>query len=166
MFALLEMHVRRPVPHIDLHEAANTASCSLSPGNQLWVVAHEWRGGGMSVMPPNREYRIRRTTKDERVRAIKAGFFASHAVVRRFDDDTVFVLPIPLHRSTRLLLELLALQDSGSTAFRIDQGMGRLFRRLLPRRIRDSTFRRVLWDHFPRDRSSQPTTSRRAAAYA
>jgi hypothetical protein len=168
MLALLEIHTRPLVPHVDPSEAAAAAAYSLGGGNLLGLYVHEWRSGEyMSVMPTDREYRIRRTTKDERVRATEAGFFASHALVRSFDDDTVFVLPIPLHLSTRLLLDLLAFQDSGATAFRIDQGMARLFRRLLPRRIKDSTFRRILREHLPRDRSSsQSTTSRRAAAYA
>jgi hypothetical protein len=167
MVPLLEIHARLLVPHLDLSKATSAAANSLSPGNLLGLEVHEWRGGeGMSVMPQNREYRIRRTTKDERLRAIEAGFFASHALVRRFSEDTDFVLPIPLHRSTRLLLDLLVLQDSGATTFRIDQGMARLFRRLLPRRIKDSTFSRILRDHFPRNRSSQSATSRRTTAYA
>jgi hypothetical protein len=143
MFALLEIRARRLVPHIDLSEAATRAAYSLSPGSLLGLHVHEWRSGEcVSGMPADREYRIRRTTKDERLRAIEAGFFASHALVRRFDVDTVFVLPIPLHLSTRLLLDLLALQDSGATTFRIDQGMARLFRRLLPSSFRQSPLSR------------------------
>ena len=92
------------------------------------------------------DYRIRAATPDERRIAIECGFFASHVLVKRFDDATRVVIPVPLNLKNRQLLRILSLYSGGATEFRLEQSMSRLYRQLLPWRIREVIFARAFRD--------------------
>jgi hypothetical protein len=119
-----------------------------------------------SSMPVYRRLRVIRTAKPLRLRVKELGTFASHAIEWQFDDETRLVLPVPLLRGTRQLLELLAIQDLNATAFRVDQGLAKLFRSLLPTRIKETTFSQIFRENLPRVQAESKSflTSARGAA--
>jgi hypothetical protein len=92
------------------------------------------------------DYRIRAASPDERDISRGCGFFASHVLVKRFDDATRAVIPIPLNLKNRQLLRVLTLYSEGATEFRLELAMSRLYRQLLPWRIREVTFARAFRD--------------------
>jgi hypothetical protein len=92
------------------------------------------------------DYRIRAATTDERRIAIECGFFASHVLVKRFDGATRLLIPVPLNLKNRQLLRVLSLYSEDATEFRLEQAMSRLYRQLLPWRIREMTFARAFRD--------------------
>jgi hypothetical protein len=141
---------------IDLGAAGRPIGDSLSPGGLFDVTVRSV--SRLPAMPPNREYEIGTAPQERRTQASAIGLIAPYELRRAFDTHIQLIVPLPLHHSSRRLLEVMTMLDAGASDFRIDLTMGRLFRDRLPTRIKDITISRVLRDNLPRVRAATHST--------
>jgi hypothetical protein len=142
-----------PARH-DLDKAALGISQPISRGVLARVFdcrADCWRR--FPVMFASCDYDVRAIPKELRSLASEAGFVgASHALLRRFNEDIVLAVVLPRHKSSsRLLLDFMTAKNSGASQFRIERIGARLFRSLFPSpaRARDVFLSRILRDSLP-----------------
>jgi len=164
--ALIQIFPKNLRPSVNPEAAASEIAFQLRRAGAGGIAVDVHAVDKFSAMPKYRRFRVIRTTKPLRLRVKELGTFASHAVEWQFDDATRLVLPIPLFRGTRQLLELLAMRDLDATAFRVDQSLAKLFRSLLPTRIKEATLSQIFRENLPRvqaESKSSPASACRAA---
>jgi hypothetical protein len=96
-------------------------------------------------MPAGREFAIKKATRlAPGVHWINPDSKVTHTVVRQISTTARLLVPIPPHRSSRRLLDLMLLLDRAATANRIDEELAEIFQTLLPHRVSNAKLYRAI----------------------
>jgi hypothetical protein len=154
IYTALSIYGRGLPERHDLVKAALGISQPLSPG--VLARVFDCRGDSwprFPSMPLRCDYDVHALPKELRSLASEAGFLgASHALLRRFNEDIVLAVVLPRHKSSsKLLLDFMTATNSGASQFRVETIGARLFRSLFPSpaRARDVFISRILRDSLP-----------------
>jgi len=154
-YTALGVYVRNLREHHDLVKAAQGIAHPLSPHGGVLVKVYECGGDSwprFPSMPIDCDYDVRGISIELRLLASGAGITgASHAVLRRFDDDIVLAVVLPRYKNPKLSLDFMTAANRNASQFRLETIGARLFRSLFPSpaRARDVFLSRILRNSLP-----------------
>src|SRR5216684_1025684 len=121
-YTAMGVYVRNLRECHDLVKAAQGIAHPLSPHGGVLVKVYECGGDAWPrspSMPVDCDYDVQAISKELRSLACEAGITgASHAVLRRFNDDIVLAVVLPRYKNLKLSLDFMTAANSGASRFR------------------------------------------------